>query len=220
MLRIASIMALACGLLMGVAGAHAQGRGPSAKQLRQLAAVDAETARRAALAELDAWLRRLAGRFRSGRGRYEVVTDCVVIGTGPGVHCVRGGVLDEAPTMILYGLDPDLPGIRYLQVNGRSLAEGDVGKLSGDTVIFSSVQCPTSVDRRAVVFVPNCEQQIRIYAPPGGRYVLVQTHTMQRVYVPTPPNGKRPPNNPVTRLVEFTQNVQLQRIAQQAKPLD
>lgn len=210
---VIGVMTLLCVALMAPGMARAQARGPSVNEIRERTAVEPEAARAVKLAELEDWLRRLVGRYRTGEGQWQRLSDCVAVGTGPGVHCVRG-VATFTPTMTLYGVDPDAPGIRYLEVNGNSIAEGDLGKLRGNTVHFSRIQCPTTLNRQARTDMTTCERQLRIYAPPEGRYVLIQQYTAMRVFVPTPPSGKRPPGMPVTRLVEFTQDYQMTRIPQ------
>jgi hypothetical protein len=89
------------------------------------------------------------------------VSDCVTIGTGPGVQCVlqvtwkemrevvapstteRGGVFNLpggasnlAPAMAMYGLDPGQAVVRYLQVDSAGLAEGASGSVVGNTATF------------------------------------------------------------------------------------
>lgn len=208
------VMTLLCVALAGTGMARAQARGPTVNEVRERTAQEPEAARAAKLAELDAWLRRLVGRYRTGEGQRQILSDCVSVGTGPGVHCVRG-VGSFTPAMTLYGVDPDALGIRFLEVNGNSIAEGDLGKLRGNTVHFSRIQCPSTLERRAKMDITTCERQLRIYAPPEGRYVLVQQYTALRMFVPTPPSGRRPPNMPVTQLIEFTLDFQMQRIPQQ-----
>ena len=91
------------------------------------------------------------GREATGIG------DCVGIGTGSGVHCVfnvpwpafeetdpwggypivlpwKDRILD--PAVFLFGMDPDNSGIRYLAVDGQSIAEEAWGYLKGDTIHF------------------------------------------------------------------------------------
>jgi len=210
---------LICATAFAAGEASAQARGPSVMEKRSNATESPDFARARKLGELDTWLRRLVGRYvvtRSGitQGR----ADCIIIGDGPGVHCVNGGAeaaqsatlfSSGGPWMILFGLDPDAPGIRYLRVDGQSLAEGDLGKLSGDTVTFSRVQCPTSIQ---IPFRPQprfgipptinilaCYRHVRIYAPAGDEGSLIQTKTELEVSV----------DNHV-HSVELTENIRLQ----------
>lgn len=222
---------LACLLALASGAACAQGRGPEAQVLRDRMAVDPAVARAAELADLDARLRRLTGKFRmeiqgrAGASTPEAMRDCVSIGEGAGVHCVESwGITAQTsgvPTMILYGLETRTPGVRYLQVSGRSIAEGDVGRLSGNTLSFSRVQCPVSVEapeNRAMVIILSCQQQVRIYAPPDSEEILIQTHTMQRVQLrppptPPPPGAVRPPRPPERfQVLEYTTDIRLIRL--------
>jgi hypothetical protein len=80
--------------------------------------------------------------------------DCVGISSGAGVHCViqldwqvpvarYGYGYSPAyraswfnPGIILYGIDPNALGIRFLQVSQRSIAESALGVLEDNTVTF------------------------------------------------------------------------------------
>lgn len=176
---------------------NAQGRGPSAMELRGRQNVDPAAARLEERARLDAWLRRLVGRFRTdanGMTAAKGLLDCVGIGAGPGVQCVFGrGPADQqepsAPTMILYGVDPGDVGIRYLQVNDQSIAEGGLGKLEGDTVTFRGT-CPLPAHvplggRFQPPIVVSCDLKVRIYAPAGGREILFEKTQEERQVVHT-----------------------------------
>lgn len=216
---LASLL-LAYVTLLAFGEVNAQVRGEPATKLRN-EAVDPANSRAAKLAELDDWLRRLQGHYRVSRdGRPVGLQDCVGIGDGPGVHCMIGPAPNseiEAPTMILYGVDLDALEIRFLQVNARSHAEGDRGRLSGNTLNFPKVQCPTTIDRSIDlrgpgVMVFSCERRLRIYSPPDSNFVLIQTVTAQRIFFPTPRNGRRPRGDIGSRLFEYIDNVQLQRV--------
>lgn len=193
----------------------AQARGGSAEQRQQT--VDSIEVHAARITELDTWLRRLTGRFSvSRRGRPQGIVDCAGFGRGPGVDCVlvprpgQNGVL--GPTVTLYGMDSNSAGVSYLQVNGRSIAEGDLGFLSGDTVTFSKVSCPRFVDQQPRVSIMTCDKKLRIHAPPHGKYILFQYITEQLIVLPTPPSGRRPPGQIATELIKFTEEIQLQRM--------
>lgn len=109
----------------------------------------------------------------SGKG------DCTRIGTGAGVHCVldfdwptispHQVTVPEspyAPAMLMYGIDPDAPGLHYLQVNNRSIAEAASGTLEGNVASFqtSCVNAP-----------PNCVRFVKIIATPEGTIDMVFT---------------------------------------------
>ena len=115
-------------------------------------------------------------KVKSARG----MEDCIGLGSGAGVQCVinvlweeewtadgqavEEGVSTLAPAMIEYGLDPVASRIRYLQVDNKSLAEGAAGVLKGDT-LTTRVRCANTEA------VKHCERVMRIYAPPGGKYL-------------------------------------------------
>lgn len=111
--------------------------------------------------------------------------DCVQIGAGPGVHCIFDVswevpappvwqlVWDPwlVPGVMLFGLNIDTPGIRYLEVNHRSIAEdGELGELKGDEVTFRYKYLPhvrnasSGSGRRSC---PGC-RTMRITAPEDG----------------------------------------------------
>lgn len=124
-------------------------------------------------AETDVWLRRLAGRFRyeGSLTRPEAddfisvkgLGDCVNVGVGPGVQCIFSlewppplgfsmepvAVANLNPAMVLYGVDPGIPGMRYLQVNQKGLAEGGAGSIRGDTATFQAACVNTGTIMRA-----------------------------------------------------------------------
>jgi len=216
-MKSTGILLSTCAALLFCGEVHAQARGPSVAALQDSVAQPALSGPEK-LAALDTWLRRLAGRYRITRmGRAAGMEDCIGIGAGPGVQCVIGPPPPNpdgtAPTMVLYGVDPDVPGIRYLQVNGRSIAEGDLGKLSDDTLGFSKVQCPTTLNRQSGSSMLSCQRQVRIYAPPGSTDVLIQTHTEQRIIPPSRPGARHQQLG--SQLIEFTDDLRLQRIPAQ-----
>lgn len=136
-------------------------------------------------AESDAWLRRLAGRFRyeGSLQRQEPASfvsvkglgDCINVGAGPGVQCIFNlewpppfglsmepvAVANLNPAMILYGLDPGIAGLQYLQVNQKGLAEGGGGSIKGDTATFRAPCVNTGSNSLAGIPSP--------VANPGGR---------------------------------------------------
>ena len=70
--------------------------------------------------------------------------------------------------MILYGLEPDEIGIRYLQVDNRGLEEGATGLVTVDTAAFRT----PCVDQPA-----DCERVVRITAKPDSQIVDMQIDT-------------------------------------------
>lgn len=99
------------------------------------------------LAETEAWLRSLVGRFRvdgeywnsGGRSPVRGTADCVGVGDGPGVACVmtaswkaprevrKDKGLDDAlnnalqPLFLLFGVDPEMPHLRVALVDFRAV---------------------------------------------------------------------------------------------------
>jgi len=189
----------ACVALGLVAGVHpcnvnAQARGESAQNIQARMEADPEVAFTTKRSDLDAWMPRLLGRFQSPDGRTRI--DCTAVGSGPGVECVSlivkpsASMVDvpDAPEFLLYGLDPDLPGVRRLRVSGLSIADHDeVGQLRGNTLTFQST-CPLPVNRpppgREKPPTPiRCEHQIRIFAPPDNDTLLFSNRTDLTVIV-------------------------------------
>lgn len=107
-----------------------------------------------------------------------------MVGDGPGVHCLisvpwlqpvvfqppppfhhaktttitwPGRILE--PATILFGIDPDALAVRYLLVDGKSIAEEASGSLQGDTVTFTTECVNESV---------SCRQKLSILAPEDG----------------------------------------------------
>jgi hypothetical protein len=146
------------------------------------------------LEDLIPWLRRLLGRYAfegyvdlGGQGNPEDLLrvrgsgECVGFGVAPGVQCeidvrwpkvtgpdgedVIGGVSYLSPAMILYGVEPDDRGIRYLQVDNRGLAEGATGLVTGDTAAFRT----PCVDMAA-----DCQRVVRITARADSKIVDMQ----------------------------------------------
>jgi len=80
----------------------------------------------------------------------EGMWDCVNVGTGAGMRCIIGSAAQrrdptkpnmDAPTMILLGIDPDIPAIRFMQLDEDGIASEYLGHISDDEVIFRSVPC-------------------------------------------------------------------------------
>jgi hypothetical protein len=196
---------LACATLLISGEVEAQARGaPAARSGKEPA-----PGRAATVEKLDAWLRRLAGRFRMSRtGQSIGEADCVGIGDGPGVHCIfrlaRPGWEDRWGVQVrLFGLDLDAPGIGYLQLNGDSTAAGGVATLQGDAITFRG-DCPIIQPERSgatIVTVTECRQELWIHAPPDRRSVRIRNRVYQHVLVSLPRG--RPVRRQVSGTVEW-----------------
>jgi hypothetical protein len=147
--------------------------------------------------DLIPWIRRLLGQYTlqgyvdvGGKGNPEDrrtmrgIGTCIGFGVAPGVQCeinvrwpqsagVEGPPVPEsvaalAPAMILYGVEPDELGIRYLQVDNRGLAEGATGDVIGNTATFRA---------RCVDVAEACERVTRITAVSESKVIDVQVDT-------------------------------------------
>jgi hypothetical protein len=184
-------MLLLSGLAAVVPGTtNAQAHGVLVKGLPDAAVVDPDAPRAQKAAELEAWLRRLVGRFRyEGSITNSVdqanlsvsgLIDCRGVGDGPGVQCVINvdwsqhlgkpvWALFMAPSMTLFGLDPGAMGIQYLRVDGKGIGEAALGSLKGDTVSFT-VHCVN-------VSEGTCKRRTRISAPEDSSSVWIYIDT-------------------------------------------
>jgi hypothetical protein len=149
------------------------------------------------VADLIPFLRRILGQYTidgkvdlGGQGKPEErwtavgTGNCVGFGVAPGVQCelkvkwpqipgpngeaVMSGIMGMEPMMILYGLEPDELGIRYLQVNNRGLAEGTTGYMIDDTVTFKTPCVNTA---------PGCVRVTRVTARSDSKVVDFQIDT-------------------------------------------
>ncbi len=150
------------------------------------------------VADLIPWIRRLLGEYDiEGHVHLGGKNDpedqrlvrgtglCVGFGLAPGVQCeihvnwripagasgpgTLAGASYLTPAMILYGVEPDERGIRYLQVDNRGLAEGATGAVVGSTASFTT----------ACVDVPQgCQRVTRITALPDSQHVQMQVDTL------------------------------------------
>lgn len=170
-------------------------KAPALEELSEVVVSGEQPTRKAE--DLIPWLRRLLGRYTyqgyvdlQGRGKAKDrlnvtgLGTCVGFGAAPGVQCeinvrwpqvrgednqpLKGSVSSLDPAMILYGLEPDDIGIRYLQVDSRGLAEGAVGLVTGDTATFRT----PCVDAPA-----GCERITRITAIQDSKIIDMQVDT-------------------------------------------
>lgn len=127
---------------------------------------DPDQSRAREVARLEAWLARLPGVYevtgsvRFPAGGYDQVKvtgrgECAQVGKCVGVHCVmsfswptvtpNGYVVQESrytPAVVLYGFDPDAPGLHYLQVDNRSISEAGIGTLDPDSDNVANFEAP------------------------------------------------------------------------------
>jgi hypothetical protein len=153
------------------------------------------------------------------------LADCVGIGDGPGVQCVThipwprfqwpslvteidgvsgdmkwwGPYLDGA--MTLYGIDPDKLGIRFLLVDGQSIAFTELGVLKDRTLTFETVCVPPSGKRLA----GDCLKKFQIRTLADGRiemtydlswgpgHIAEYRFSLQRESTPTEESDSQPP---------------------------
>lgn len=149
------------------------------------------------VADVIPWLRRLLGEYTiegyvdlGGRGEPDEQRTvrgtgvCVGFGVAPGVQCefnirwpetrargggeILGGVSNLSPAMILFGLEPDEIGVRYLQVDNRGLAEGSRGGIIGDSAVFRT-PCADGIE--------GCERSMRIITRSDSKLVEMQVDT-------------------------------------------
>lgn len=169
-----------------------QGRAParSVNPARDKPA-DAGDRRAREVARLEAWLDRLPGQYEVKgvadfpSGTYLSVKvsgeiECVRIGEGVGVQCTldvtwptttpNGASVPASPyspAIVMYGFDPDAPGLHYLQVNNRSIAEAASGTLvralAGDSAHFETPCVNRSRDIPA-----TCVRKLRVTLKPDG----------------------------------------------------
>jgi hypothetical protein len=193
--HFAILFTTTAGLTFG--DANAQAHGPPATEFKDESTdINDPVLRAAKLAELEAWLRRLVGRFRDTRNPKDFERermDCTGIGTGPGVQCfttmvsnsfsVRYGVPksvssgNDSPEAKLFGLDPGALRVNYMQVDSKGLPEGGLGTLSGDT-LYLKYECKIPPDAKDIV---SCENRLRLYAPPNSKALAVSWELTLRI---------------------------------------
>jgi hypothetical protein len=182
-LRTSATVLLFCTATLTWNAACAQARGLPAQKVRERSGSGGAIAQSLELSSLDAWLRRLVGRFHvtgnAINAGVQGLVDCSGVGDGPGVHCVsdlKSSQLRFFPRVALYGLDPATQGLRYLEVDNLSRVDHAAGTLAGDRATFQ-VRCPAVSYSNNYVKVTTCRRVVRIHAPPHGRFVEIWTDT-------------------------------------------
>jgi hypothetical protein len=221
----------------------------AAKPLDNLAevVVSAEKPTRKA-ADLIAWIRRLLGKYTfegkvdlGGKGnpndRWSVNGGgtCIGFGVAPGVQCeinvhwppvpgpnapeILSGISDLTPAMILYAMEPDDLGIRYLQVNSKGLAEGSTGTIIGDTATFKTpcVNVAKGCERTTRITVGSESKIIDMQIDTEVNYELVARFSFKlrrvaQLQAPAPPPEPpaAPANKPAQTKPQSTQPTQQQ----------
>lgn len=210
---------LSCSTVLACGDASAQARG-GAGAMKYKEGTDPAVSRNAELMELDAWLRRLVGKFRISTSLQPNVgeAECVGIGGGSGVHCLfrftssRPG--QWSVQVFMFGLDLDAPGVRYLRLRSDGLAEAGVAKLHSDAVLFSGdcpiIQPPAGPGRHQVPLW--CRQELRIQARPEASAIRFRFRTTQAIQSRGGDGRLR------TSSMSFDMQYQLDRMATPAGP--
>lgn len=165
-----------------------------------------EERRAQATMEMDAWLRRLVGRYY----QFERITidgtlknhfvdgerpdgtvatrfvDCVGIGSGPGVLCTWYSVVHRPGREVSYrfsmlvefGLDPNASKIRVLMVVGEDLIGESSAELIGDTASWLGMSCNSTP-----VELIDCQRTLKISAPADGKYLVWDYGSRFAVYL-------------------------------------
>jgi hypothetical protein len=192
---------LALAALLAASGASAQAHGPAATEFADGTEMDTAATHDWKLAETAALLRKMTGRFRLSSAissdRPGTLVDCVGIGTGPGLQCMRGGGAstpagEEAnAAMQLFGLNPLALTVSYLRVDGRGIAQHAQGKVVGETLIFPRTNCVIPENIRSSMGVVSCEEILKIRALSSGTELQFTTETLMRRFVGPPGGPKR-----------------------------
>jgi len=94
--------------------------------------------------------------------------DCVNIGNGAGVHCIIGSTAlrrnvmrpnMDSPVMLLFGINPDKPEIRYMRLDEDGIASESTGYLKDDKATFRT-PCVNPA-------TTGCTRVLTIEATPG-----------------------------------------------------
>ncbi len=146
--------------------------------------------------------------------QYNGLGDCIGIGTGPGVNCLfkidlstgegLEVVLRTLPLVNLFGVDPKVPGIRYMQIDANGLPDEAWSSLKGDTVTFR-MRCARSIGDTAVS--ASCQRTVRIYAPSNRQRIAISME-LEEAEDMRDRHARNLPPNPIPPLLE----IDLQRL--------
>jgi hypothetical protein len=183
----ATALLIAIALLIS-AQVKAQAHGPPATEFLDEPEADHPAAHAAKIVDIEAWLRKMTGRFRLSSAinpeRPGLLMDCMGVGEGPGVQCVtgRGGNTPKGEeanaSMQLFGVDPLALTVRRLTVNGRGIAQHAQGKLRGDTLVFPRTNCVIPENIRSAQRIVSCEEILKVRALTNGQEMQFTTETI------------------------------------------
>jgi hypothetical protein len=220
----ATAFLIAIALLIS-AEVKAQAHGPPATEVLDEPEVDHPAAQAAKIVDLDAWLRKMTGRFRLSSAinseRPGLLVDCVGVGDGPGVQCVtgRGGNTPQGEeanaSMQLFGLDPLALTISRLTVNARGIAQHSQGKLKGDMLVFPRINCAVPENIRNRMRMISCEEILKIRSLSNGQELQFTTEVIQRILPPSVPAGRRRETG--SRTINFSSTMWMKRVAREER---
>lgn len=102
------------------------------------------------------------------------LADCQAIGSGPGVSCLvsigwNGFSNREISSVMLFGVDPENPGIRLLEVDADAeTTRYAMSALQGDAVTFR-MKCPDYTRR----YMVSCSRVVTMRAPPSAKHIEI-----------------------------------------------
>lgn len=189
--RAAAVQAC-CMLLVAAAASAANPRASINEQLRTVGPEtpeELEERRVRRLEDVDAWLKKLPGRYRieslvvslSFPGPpvgYSGMADCISVGNGAGVQCLVAIHGADILHLLLLGRNPDDLKVHVLEVDEKGIGEARSAPLRGSTS-QSRAKVPNSPAARPVIQVVK-----RIYISPDGEDIRFTTER-ELDYTPT-----------------------------------
>jgi hypothetical protein len=115
---------------------------------------------------------------------------CSAVGEGSGVSCKFDlensvGQFPPIPHVILYGVDPDKPGVRIQQFDADGITTTALGDVKGDSAIFNN-ECAS---REGAL---SCAQILRIRAPPNAKSIDMAID-QEKIMISKPGRSQSPP---------------------------